>query len=47
MKGEKISPFKIGVTAELLGDLRQRLKNTRWSYQVNGKTGMQAPILLI
>jgi pimeloyl-ACP methyl ester carboxylesterase len=36
MKNDRISPFTIEVAPEVLGDLRQRLKNTRWSYQVQG-----------
>jgi epoxide hydrolase len=36
MKNDRISPFRIDVAPELLSDLRQRLKNTRWSYQVQG-----------
>jgi pimeloyl-ACP methyl ester carboxylesterase len=34
MKNERVSPFRIDIAPELLNDLRQRLKNTRWSYQV-------------
>jgi pimeloyl-ACP methyl ester carboxylesterase len=36
MRNEKISPFRIDIAADVLRDLRQRLKNTRWSYQVEG-----------
>jgi pimeloyl-ACP methyl ester carboxylesterase len=36
MKNERISPFKIDVAAEVLSDLQQRLKSTRWSYQIEG-----------
>jgi len=34
-KGSR-SPFKIDVAPEVLSDLQQRLKNTRWSYQLEG-----------
>jgi pimeloyl-ACP methyl ester carboxylesterase len=33
---DKVSEFRIDVAPEVLSDLRQRLKNTRWSYQVEG-----------
>src|SRR5580704_9032814 len=36
MKSEEISKFKIDIAPEKLSDLRQRLKNTRWSYQIAG-----------
>jgi len=36
MKNDRISPFRIDIAREVLSDLRQRLKNTRWSYQVEG-----------
>ena len=36
MKDVNISPFTIDVAAEVLTDLRQRLNETRWSYQVEG-----------
>jgi pimeloyl-ACP methyl ester carboxylesterase len=36
MKNDRVSPFRIEVPAEVLGDLRQRLLHTRWSYQVAG-----------
>jgi hypothetical protein len=36
MKSDKIRPFTIDVAPEGLSDLRQRLKNTRWSYQIGG-----------
>jgi pimeloyl-ACP methyl ester carboxylesterase len=36
MKNGKINTFRIDVAAEVLSDLRQRLKNTRWSYQLEG-----------
>src|ERR1019366_10032684 len=32
----KVSEFRIDVAPEVLSDLRQRLKNTRWSSQVEG-----------
>ena len=38
MKNDTVSPFKIDVAEELLSDLRQRLENTRWSYQAPGTT---------
>jgi microsomal epoxide hydrolase len=38
MRNDKISPFRIDVAEDVLGDLRQRLENTRWSYQVQGTT---------
>jgi hypothetical protein len=34
MKYDKISAIRIDVAPEVFSDLRQRLKNTRWSYQV-------------
>jgi pimeloyl-ACP methyl ester carboxylesterase len=34
--GASIQPFRIDVAPEVLSDLRQRLKNTRWSYQLEG-----------
>jgi Epoxide hydrolase N terminus len=34
MKNERVSPFRIDLAPELLSDLRQRLKTTRWLYQV-------------
>jgi pimeloyl-ACP methyl ester carboxylesterase len=36
MRNDNISPFRIDVNADVLSDLRQRLQNTRWSYQVEG-----------
>ena len=36
MKSDEIRPFTIDVAPEVLSDLRQRLKNTRWSYQIAG-----------
>ena len=36
MKNDKISAFRIDVSPEVLSDLRQRLKNMRRSYQVEG-----------
>jgi pimeloyl-ACP methyl ester carboxylesterase len=33
---DKVSEFKINVAPEVLSDLRPRLKNTRWSNQVEG-----------
>jgi hypothetical protein len=36
MKSDKIAAFKIDVAPEMLSDLQQRLKNTRWSSQVEG-----------
>jgi pimeloyl-ACP methyl ester carboxylesterase len=36
MKKDEISAFRIEVAPEVLSDLRQRLKNTRWSYQREG-----------
>lgn len=36
MKKDEIRPFRIEVAQEVLSDLRQRLKNTRWSYQLEG-----------
>jgi pimeloyl-ACP methyl ester carboxylesterase len=32
----KIRPFRIEVAQEVLSDLRQRLRNTRWSYGLDG-----------
>ena len=36
MKNTTISPFRIHIAPEVLIDLRQRLQNTRWSYQLEG-----------
>jgi pimeloyl-ACP methyl ester carboxylesterase len=36
MKTDEIKAFRIEVVSEVLSDLRQRLKNTRWSYQPEG-----------
>ena len=36
MRNGNVSPFRINVAPEVLSDLRQRLKNTRWSYQLEG-----------
>jgi pimeloyl-ACP methyl ester carboxylesterase len=36
MKNDKISAFTINVAAEVLNDLHLRLKNTRWSHQLEG-----------
>jgi pimeloyl-ACP methyl ester carboxylesterase len=36
MKNDKITPFTINVAQEVLGDLQLRLKNTHWSYQIEG-----------
>jgi pimeloyl-ACP methyl ester carboxylesterase len=36
MKDETTSSFRIDIDSELLSDLQRRLKNTRWSYQVEG-----------
>jgi pimeloyl-ACP methyl ester carboxylesterase len=33
MQNDKITPFTINIASEILDDLRQRLRNTRWSYQ--------------
>jgi hypothetical protein len=41
MKNDKISAFKVNVPPEVLADLRQRLKNTRWAYQVKAQAGMR------
>jgi pimeloyl-ACP methyl ester carboxylesterase len=34
VKNGEVSQFRIGIAPEILSDLRQRLKNTRWSYQI-------------
>ena len=36
MKSDEIRTFRIEVAPEVLSDLRQRLKNASWSYQVKG-----------
>jgi pimeloyl-ACP methyl ester carboxylesterase len=41
MQNDKIGPFKINVSQDVLSDLQQRLKNTRWSYQIED-TGWDA-----
>jgi pimeloyl-ACP methyl ester carboxylesterase len=33
---DKVGEFRIDIAAEVLNDLRQRLKNTRWTYQMAG-----------
>ena len=35
-RNDMISTFRIDVAQEVLSDLRQRLKNTRWSYYLEG-----------
>src|SRR5438477_1982860 len=41
MQNDKIDPFKIDIAPDVLSDLQQRLKNTRWSFQIDG-TGWDA-----
>jgi pimeloyl-ACP methyl ester carboxylesterase len=41
MQSDKIRAFEINVPADVLSDLQQRLKNTRWTYQIEG-TGWDA-----
>jgi hypothetical protein len=41
MNNDEVRPFKIDVPAQTLDDLQQRLKNTRWSHQIEG-TGWDA-----
>jgi hypothetical protein len=41
MQNDKMTPFMINVAKEVLSDLQLRLKNTRWSYQMEG-TGWDA-----
>jgi hypothetical protein len=36
MQNDKITRFTINVAQEVLSDLHLRLKNTRWSYQMEG-----------
>jgi pimeloyl-ACP methyl ester carboxylesterase len=36
MTNDRLAAFKIDVAPDVLTDLQQRLKNTRWSYQVEG-----------
>jgi pimeloyl-ACP methyl ester carboxylesterase len=36
VKSDRIHPFRIEVAQEVLGDLGERLKNTRFSYQAEG-----------
>jgi hypothetical protein len=43
MRTHAINPFRIDIAPDVLGDLRQRLKSTRWSYQVEG-TGWDAGV---
>jgi hypothetical protein len=40
----EVSEFRINVVPEVLSDLGQRLKNTRWSYKVEGTEWDRAPI---
>ena len=37
VKNDRIRPFRIEVAQEVLSDLRHRLKNTRFSYQAEGR----------
>jgi epoxide hydrolase len=37
MKSDRIHPFRIEVAQEVLSDLRQRLKKTRFSYRAEGE----------
>jgi pimeloyl-ACP methyl ester carboxylesterase len=41
MNNDEVRPFRIDVPAQTLSDLQQRLKNTRWSHQIEG-TGWDA-----
>src|SRR5947208_2200211 len=41
MQNDKIEAFKIDIAPDVLSDLQQRLKNTRWSFQIDG-TGWDA-----
>jgi pimeloyl-ACP methyl ester carboxylesterase len=41
MPNHEITPFTINVAQEVLSHLQLRLKNTRWSYQMEG-TGWDA-----
>jgi hypothetical protein len=36
MKKDETRAFRIEVAPKALSDVRQRLKNTRWSYQIEG-----------
>jgi pimeloyl-ACP methyl ester carboxylesterase len=36
MRDDKISSFRIDIATNVLSELRRRLQNTRWSYQVEG-----------
>jgi hypothetical protein len=36
MRTDNLGTFKIDVAADVLSDLQQRLKRTRWSYQIEG-----------
>lgn len=41
MQNDRIKGFQINVAQEVLSDLEERLKKTRWSYQIDG-TGWDA-----
>ena len=41
MQNDRIKAFQINVAQEVLSDLQERLKKTRWSYQIDG-TGWDA-----
>jgi len=36
MSNQSVRPFRIEIASEVLADLKQRLKNTRWTYQIEG-----------
>jgi hypothetical protein len=41
-----IIPFSIQIEAEILSDLRERIRNTRWPDQAPGSAWKQGPILI-
>ena len=45
MQNDRIKAFQINVAQEVLSDLQERLKKTRWSYQIDG-TGWDAAFAL-
>lgn len=47
MKKDEVKAFKIDVAREVFSDLQKRLKNTRWSYQVEARIGTRALISII
>jgi hypothetical protein len=45
MKKDEVIALKIDVAREVFSDLQKRLKNTRWSYQVEARIGTRLDYL--